>query len=200
VDDRGALVIQQGGREIGHEDFLVRKQRPGRAGGDSIVASARYPDLKPVTELRAVLERLSPETFQFALVVRSAQGSSQMYASGSPTRITVRSVGRASEVAKEFPGGPGIVVLDDSLFALLLPVAQAATEAGTKLTGLYPRSGKRVRFTATRERQPASREGSQPQVVRLSGGLEGAIYLDAQGRLSRLELTGLGIEATRLHN
>jgi|GEM_PF-455160 len=200
VADRGTLLIQQGGHEIGHEDFLVRPAQPGRPAGDSVIASARYPEARPVSEIRATLELLEAGTFHFELLTRGPQGSTQMYASGTASRVTVRSVGRSSEVAREFPGGPGIIVLDDSLFSLFLPAADAATEAGAKLTGIYPRTGRRVRFTAIRERQPVDQGGTQLQVIRLIGEVEGRIYLDAQGHLSRIELPASGIQATRLRS
>jgi hypothetical protein len=200
VADRGTLLIQQGGHDIGHEDFRVRPAQPGRAAGDSVIASARYPETRPVSEIRATLELIDPGTFHFELLTRGPQGSTQMYASGTPARVTVRSVGRTSEAAREFPGGPGIIVLDDSLFSLFLPAVDAATEAGARLTGLYPRTGRRVRFTATRERQPVTQGGIELQVIRLMGDVEGRIYIDAQGHLSRIELPASGIEATRLRS
>jgi hypothetical protein len=200
VADRGTLLIQQGGHEIGHEDFLVRPALPGRPAGDSLIASARYPEARPVSEIRATLELLEGGTFHFELLTRGPQGSTQMYASGTPSRVTVRSVGRSSEVAREFPGGPGIIVLDDSLFSLFLPAVNAATEAGAKLTGIYPRTGRRVRFTAIREKQSVDQGGTQLQVIRLMGEVEGRIYIDAQGHLSRIELPASGIQATRLRS
>jgi hypothetical protein len=51
------LVIQQGGREIGREEFTLSGGRARGAPGSSLRANARYPSDTPTLRLAATLER-----------------------------------------------------------------------------------------------------------------------------------------------
>lgn len=200
VADQGTLIIRLSGREIGREDFKVQPARPGRASGDSLVTSARYPDSRPQAELRAALERSSGAGFSFHLDLLAPQGASQIYASGGRNRVTVRSVARGSETGREYPGGSPLVILDDSLFALFLPAAELATEAGQRITAIFPRTGKRLTFLARRQGQTVPVGEADLILIQFTGDLEGSLYLDAQGRLTRVVFPGTAMDVTRLRN
>ncbi len=200
VADQGTLVIRLSGREIGREDFKVRPARQGRAGGDSLVTSARYPDPGPQAELHAALERSSGAGFTFHLDILTPQGASQIYASGGRNRVTVRSVARGSETGREYPAGWPLVILDDSLFALFLPAAELATVAGQRISAIFPRTGKRLTFLARREGQTVRVGEADLILIQFTGDLEGSLYLDAQSRLARIVFPGTAMEATRLRN
>ncbi|MGH7703284.1 MAG: hypothetical protein ACREMO_09335 [Gemmatimonadales bacterium] len=200
VADQGTLIIRLSGHEIGREDFRVQPARQGRASGDSLITTARYPEVRPQAELRAALERSSSAGFSFHLDLLVPQGASQIYASGGRNRVTVRSVARGSETGREYPGGSPLVILDDSLFALFLPAADLATEAGQRITAIYPRTGRRLTFLA-RRRGPTARVGEADLIlIQFTGDLEGSLYLDAQGRLARVVFPGTATEATRVPN
>lgn len=199
VTDHGTLSIRQAGQEIGHEEYRTTAARGGRAVGDSLTAFARYPESRPTVSIRAALER-SPGSpiFSCAIEVRSPQGTSQVLAAGTRNRVILRTVGAGSETARELPGGDQVVVLDDSLFSLYTTVAQLATESGRQLTGLFPRSARRVSFTARRQTRPAA--GGAESVVELSGGITATLVLDAGGRLERMEFPSLRLEVVRLRD
>ena len=91
------------------------------------------------------------------------------------------------------PGGPGVILLDEQLQALLLLVADLATPGGTRVTAVYPRTGQRANITARRVEG-----GPQGAVVELTGDLTGRMQLDANGRVDRMELPQSGIIVTRL--
>lgn len=188
------LVVQQGGREIGREEFTLRPSRGRGVAGTSIVASARYPATNPTTLLAATLER-TPEgaLAKFQLDVESGGVVTVILAAGSGARLIIRTVAQGSESGRELPGGPDVVLLDDQVFSLYAAVADLATPAGRALTAVFPRSGKRAGFTARRETGAAG----APTRVALTGDLTGTLLTDAQGRVERLELPGQGLVVTK---
>ncbi|HEX3233283.1 MAG TPA: hypothetical protein VHR41_03755 [Gemmatimonadales bacterium] len=187
------LVIQQGGREIGREEFSLRQSRGRGLPGSTISATAKYPATAPTTQLAATLERTpEPALAKFQLDVESAGAVTVILAAGSGARLIVRTVAKGSESGRELPGGPDVVLLDDSVYSLYIVVADLATPAGRPLTAIFPRTGRRVSFTARRE--PGGNGGAK---VTLTGDLSGTLLTDAQGGLQRLELPGQGILVTR---
>jgi len=186
------LAIQQGGKEIGREEFTLRQGRGRGAPGSTLTAVARYPATNPTVRLAATLER-TPESAlaKFQLDVDGPNGPTVILAAGSGARLIIRTVAKGSEAGRELPGGPDVVLLDDQVFSLYSVVADLATPAGRPLTAIFPRTSRRASFTARRE---AGGEGNR---VTLSGGLNGSLTTDAQGRLFRLELPESGTVVSR---
>ncbi len=184
-----ALTIQRNGQEIGREEYS-RWVTPGR--GASLSTTARYPGNPPL-QVAATLER-TPESgiAKFELDVQGPGGPLVILAAGSGARLIVRSVAKGAEAGREMPGGRDIVLLDDAVYALYLPVAELATPAGARVTAIFPRMSRRVVFTARRE--PGPDGGAR---VQFSGELSGTLVLDAQDNLVRLELPGAGTVVSR---
>jgi len=184
------LIVQQGGRETGREEFSLRPNRARGLPGSTIIASARYPATNPTTQLAATLER-TPEgaLAKFQLDVESGGAVTVILAAGSGARLIVRTVGAGSESGRELPGGPDVVLLDDQVYALYAAVADLATPAGRPLTAIFPRSGKRASFTARRE---SGGNGAATQVT-MTGDIAGTLQTDGQGRVQRLELPSQGL-------
>jgi len=188
------LVIMQGGQEIGREEFTLLSTRGRGLPGSTIIAAARYPSINPSTRLAATLERTPDSALaKFQLDVESAGAVTVILAAGSGARLIVRTVAKGSESGRELPGGPDVVLLDDTVFSLYHPVAELATPAGRALTAIFPRTGKRATFTARRESGTA---GGASRVA-LSGDITGTLITDAQGRLERLELPAKNTVVTR---
>jgi len=188
------LVVSQDGREIGREEFTFRPTRARGLPGSTIIAAARYPATGPTTRLAATLERTPDSALaKFQLDVESSGAVTVILAAGSGARLIVRTVAKGSESGRELPGGPDVVLLDDSVFALYHPVAELATPAGRTLTAIFPRSGKRATFSARRESGAAGGAGR----VTLSGDIAGTLVTDAQGRLERLEFPAKGTVVAR---
>ena len=194
--DQGTIIVRVGGKEIGRETFTFRPTASNKSGADSLFMTARYPESNPETILTAGYQRSPITGLALQLDFRSPQGARQVYAATVRGRIAVRSVTPGSESAKEFPSGPKVVILDDSLFTLFIQPARLATRSGEQLVAIYPRSGRRLSFTAKLE--PASGNGGDLTRVVLSGGITGTIYLDSQGRLVKIELPTREITAIRL--
>jgi hypothetical protein len=197
--DRGTFSIKRNGRETGHEEFEIRPGRPGRPVGDSLLSAARYPESRPQAVLEAVLQT-SPEgdPLTLTLDMTRRQQSMQLIATVGRGRVTIRTVGQGAESARELAGGNPVVMLDDSLYALYLPLARYATEQGRTVVAVYPRASRRVQITATRTALSAPGDTGATTVVDLTGGVTGSLYLDAKGRLLEVDFPTLGVEVTRL--
>ncbi|HEY7482410.1 MAG TPA: hypothetical protein VH680_17995 [Gemmatimonadales bacterium] len=187
------LVITEGGKEIGREDFTLVRGRGRGAPGTTLSATARYPATSPTTRLTAQLER-TPEfaIAKFQLDVEAASGTTVILAAGSGARLVVRTVAQGSESGRELPGGPDVVLLDDEVLSLYSAVADLATPSGKRLTAIFPRTGKRVALTARLE--PG--EGGRRHIA-LTGDVSGTLVTDAEGRPQRLELPAQNKVVTR---
>jgi hypothetical protein len=188
------LVVTQEGRETGREEFSLRPGRGRGAPGSTLVAVSRYPATNPLLKVAATLER-TPEfaLAKFQLDVEGPNGTTIILAAGSGARLIVRTVAKGSEAGRELPGGPDVVLLDESVYSLYTAVADLATPAGKSLTGVFPRTGRRTSFVARRE----SGAGPGAARVTLTGDLTGTLATDSKGRLQRLELPGAGILVSR---
>ena len=188
-----SLVVTQEGRETGREAFTLRPGRGRGAPGSTLVAVARYPATNPLLKVAATLER-TPEfaLAKFQLDVEGPNGTTIILAAGSGARLIVRTVAKGSEAGRELPGGPDVVLLDESVYSLYTAVADLATPAGKSLTGVFPRTGRRASFVARRESA-----GAGASRVTLTGDLSGTLVTDSKGRLQRLELPGAGILVSR---
>jgi hypothetical protein len=188
------LVIQQGGRETGREEFTLRQGRGRGAPGTTLIARSGYPAANPTLTLAATLERTAESALaKFQLDVEGPKGTTVILAAGSGARLIVRTVAKGSEAGRELPGGPDVVLLDDAVFSLYIAVADLATSGGKALTAVFPRTSRRASFVARLE---SSGEGGGKRVT-LSGGIDGTLVTDAKGRLQRLELTDSGIVVSR---
>jgi hypothetical protein len=187
------LVIQQGGRETGSEEFTLVQGRGRGAPGSTLHATARYPGENPTLQIIATLER-TPESAlaKFQLDVQGPNGPTVILAAGSGARLIIRTVAKGSEAGRELPGGPDVVLLDDNVFSLYNTVADLATPAGKPLTAVFPRTARRASFVARREGGADGRNR-----VALTGDIRGTLVTDPQGRLVRLELPESGTVVTR---
>ena len=188
------LVVEQGGREIGREEFTLKQGRGRGAPGTTLRATARYPANNPTLRLNAALER-TPESAlaKFQLDVEGPNGPTVILAAGSGARLIIRTVAKGSEAGRELPGGPDVVLLDENVFSLYAAVADLATPSGKTLTAVFPRTARRASFVARRD--PAGAGGGNR--VTLTGDIRGTLATDAQGRLRRLELPESGTVVSR---
>jgi hypothetical protein len=86
-----------------------------------------------------------------------------------------------------------VVLLDEAVYSLYAAVADLATPSGKSLTGVFPRTSRRVSFAARRD---AGSEGGVARVT-LSGDINGTLVMDPKGRLQRLEFPGSRIVVAR---
>jgi hypothetical protein len=182
------LVIQQGGREIGREEFTLTGGRGRGAPGNSLRANAQYPANNPTLRLAATLERTAESALaKFQLDVEGPNGTTVILAAGSGARLIIRTVAKGSEAGRELPGGPDMVLLDDGVYSLYIAVADLATPGGKALTAVFPRTSRRANFVARRE--PGG-------LVNLTGDIRGSLETDSKGLVS-LMLLDSGTQVSR---
>ncbi len=189
VADRGTLIVRAGGRDIGVETFQLTPS----ATGLRIITRASYLSPKPGLELNASLDRTGDSEGAFQLGRKAGVASAEVYAVLKRNRLTIRRVERGAEQASESPGGSGLVLLTDSVFALYLQIVPLATDAGRSLTAVFPQTLRRAAFTV--QRFPGKEPGGF--LIRFSGGIEGELEVGSAGDLIRVSIPGLGLEATR---
>jgi len=178
--DRGVFEIQRGEMPLGREEFSAQPGGAGGAGGSTIASLARYPATRPTVQIQTVLERnANGEVTALQLDTRRISGVSRVYGAVVQGNLTVRQTTPEAESVREYPRAGGIVVLDESVFALYRVVAERATPEGARLQVLFPRSGKRGQLTATRATETT---------VEMSGLVSGTLTLDAAGNLERVVL------------
>jgi hypothetical protein len=194
--DNGTLSIRQAGREIGREDFRINPGRQGAATGSTVISRVRLPAGNPSYTQESVVERLGDGSFSNMTVSYTSGGSSgKVIAEIARNVLRLYTASGGREAIRELPVPGNMIGLADSAFALFVLVAELATGQETSFSGVYPRSGRHVRFTARREGN-----GSTPTRIVLAGEITGTIWLDNTGHLSRIERPGSHLEVVRLGN
>jgi len=191
--DQGTLSIRVAEVEVGREQFAMISGRRGGLPGSTIRGVASYPTSRPKTRLTGILERTGPQTLAAFQVEVAGELPSRTVAELSRNRLTVRTAAGDRESAQELPGGPDLVALDDSVYSFWFAIPDLATEEGTTLRFIFPRTGTRGTFVARRESVPDA-----PSSIVLSGDIEGRIILDAEGRFNGLVLPARKVEVLRL--
>jgi hypothetical protein len=200
--DEGTLLVRQDTVEIAREAFRLT---PARAtpGGWTLATTVRYDRGRPVIVLDPIVE-LGPDSVGTTLEYTVADPREPMRILGQFTRgrFVVRMLGRRTERAREYPTPPPAAVLDDSVFALYLPVAWLGRPQPVQVTAVFPRAGRRELLAVqdlgigptTLDRDPAELRhftvtGGENRLVH--------IWLGAEGRLAKVEIPSRGLVATR---
>src|SRR2546429_8957535 len=101
--------------------------------------------------------------------------------------FVVRMLGRRTERAGEYPPPPPAAVLDDSVFALYLPVAWLGRAQPVQVTAVFPRAGRRE-LLAVRdlgiETTTLNRDPAELRHITVTGGENrlGHVWLAGAGR------------------
>src|SRR5205085_601435 len=114
-------------------------------GGWTLATTVRYDRSRPVIVLDPIVE-LGPDSVGTTLEYTVADPREPMRILGQFTRgrFVVRMLGRRTERAREYPTPPPAAVLDDSVFALYLPVAWLGRAQPVQVTAVFPRAGRRA--------------------------------------------------------
>jgi hypothetical protein len=210
VIDEGVVVVRRDSQEVARETFHLRERRPGDAtSGWLLDATSRWTApgthatvFTPVLELGA---DSSPAALAFDVIANGR--SERITGQPGPGRFTLRYLLSGVERARELPGGPHIVITDDSVFSLFLLVAWHAPrspDAGpTHVTAILPRTASRATLTLTDLGIAATIVNRDPAMLRhilIAGGPMGPVHvwLDRDGRLARVEIPDRGLRAERL--
>src|SRR5205823_2425516 len=141
--DEGTLLVRQDTVEVAREAFRLTPARAA-AGSWTLATTIRYDRTRPVVVLDPILE-LGPDSVATTLEYTVADPRDPMRIVGQFTRgrFVVRMLGRRTERAREYPTPPPAAVLDDSVFALYLPVAWLGRAQPVQVTAVFARAGRR---------------------------------------------------------
>ena len=204
--DEGTLVVREDTVEIAREAF--RLTAVGTGAGVTrwkLATTIRYDRTRPVVVLDPIVE-LGPDSSPVSLEYTVADPREPLRILGQLTRgrFVVRLLGRRTERAREFPAPPPTAVVDDSVFALYLPVAWQGRPGPVTVTvtAVFPRAGRRELLTVqdlgvqstTLNRDPAALRhitvtGGEARLVHL--------WLAADGRLAKVEVPSRRLVAER---
>jgi hypothetical protein len=192
--DEATFVLRAGRTEVGREAFRILDGRGRGLPGSTLAITAEYPAGLPERTFAVLLSRTPDGGVTAFQVERASRGdTTRIVGEVAGGRVTVRSVHGAIESARQYPAGPGLVILADSVHSLLAQVGTLATEAGRQLSGLHPLTGRRSRLTATLA-GTGSRGGP---IVEVAGDLTATVEFDAEGRLLRVTPPAPAISAVR---
>ena len=202
--DEGTLVVREDTVEIAREAFRLTAVRTG-AGVTrwTLATTIRYDRSRPVVVLDPIVE-LGSDSSPVSLEYTVADPREPLRILGQLTRgrFVVRLLGRRTERAREFPAPPPTAVVDDSVFALYLPVAWQGRPRPVAVTAVFPRAGRREVLTVQDQGVQSTTLNHDPAALRhitVTGG-EGRLvhlWLDADGRLAKVEVPSRRLVAER---
>lgn len=201
--DEGTLIVRHDTVEIAREAFRLTPARSG--AGWALASTVRYDRTRPVVVLDPILE-LGPDSNPTTLEYTVADPREPLRILGQFTRgrFMVRLLGRRRERAREFPAPLPAAVLDDSVFALYLPLTwlSRARPGPVLVTALFPRAGRRERLAVTDlgvEATTLNRDPAALQHITASGGENQLVHVwvGADGRLAKVEIPSRRLRAER---
>ena len=202
--DEGTLVVREDTVEIAREAFRLTAVRTG-AGVTrwKLATTIRYDRTRPVVVLDPIVE-LGPDSSPVSLEYTVADPREPLRILGALTRgrFVVRLLGRRTERAREFPATPPTAVVDDSVFALYLPVAWQGRPQPVTVTAVFPRAGRRELLTVQDlgiESTTLNRDPAALRHITVTGGENRVVHLwlAADGRLAKVEVPSRRIVAER---
>ena len=203
--DEGTLIVREDTVEVAREAFRVTAVRTG-AGGTrwTIATTIRYDRTRPVVVLDPIVE-LGADSNPVSLEYTVADPREPMRILGQLTRgrFVVRLLGRRTERAREFPAPPPAAVVDDSVFALYLPVAWQGRPRPVTVTAVFPRAGRRELLTVQDlgvQSTTLNRDPAALQHITVTGGENRLVHLwlGADGRLAKVEVPSRRLVAERV--
>src|ERR1051325_1689087 len=200
--DAGTLLVRQETVEIAREGVRLPPARAA-AGGWTPATPIRVARTPAVAVAGPILQ-LGPDSTATTLEYTVADPRDPLRIVGQfpRGRFVVRMLGRRTERAREFPAPPPAAVLDDSVFALYLPVAWLARAQPAQVTAVFPRAGRRE-LLAVRdlgiEATTLNRDPAELRHITVTGGENRLVHvwLGAEGRLAKVEIPSRGLVAGR---
>ena len=201
--DEGSFRISIGGKEVGTETFSIRQN--GTGDGAVIIAIGRV-----VLDAERGPQELSSElqvggrTFRPAAYEVRVQGAESGRITGRVvgSRFSAQIVSPAGESMREYLAGEGAVLADEGVAHHYYFVARRADAGATRVPVIIPRQSRQVSAqVAIGGTEKVTVGGTSLDARRMSvtpaGGQQRLVWIDAQGRVLRLEIPASGFTATR---
>lgn len=203
IDD-GTLVVRLDTVVIAREAFRLTAVRVAAgASGWTLATTIRYDRGRPIVVLDPIVE-IGPDSAPASLeyTVVNPRGPLRIFGQLTRGRFAVRLLGRRTESAREFPAPLPAAVLDDSVFALYLPVAWQARARPVQVTAIFPRAGRREVLVAQDwgiEATRLNRDLASLRHISVTGGDSRLVHvwLGPDGRLMKVEIPSRGLDAER---
>lgn len=192
VIDEGVLVIRRGREVIAREEFQVQVVSTGY----QITSTVSYPPRRTRVVMSSVLG-LNP-TFRPVSYESSARGARRVIAQFGTRRVVFRRESERGESAREYPAADRMLVVSDSIFAL---VALAHRLADGPIRLMWPRTDRQEDYAlAAEDLGTVQIDGRQVQARRMvltAGSDRREFWFDSEGRLVRIRIPSDGIEIDR---
>jgi len=201
VVDEGTFVLRENGREVGREVFAIR--RSGTGPGAVVIAQGRV-DLGEADDLVTSLE-VSGEGFRPATYAVQVEGAEPQRIAGRVAggRFSARIISPAGEMMREYLAGEGAVIVDEGVAHQYYFIAQQLGESSFTVPLIIPRQSRQVSASVSVGAAESLTIGGQQIAarrleVRPTGLPDRTVWVDAQGRVLRLEIPDRGMSAERV--
>jgi hypothetical protein len=202
--DEGTLVVRRDTQEVARETFrLLERRRADSAAGWVLETVTRWGGGRSLL-LSPVIE-LAPDSEPAAFAMDLSEDGTTLRITGQRGhgRYTLRYIAPGLERARELPQRLPSLLIVDSAFAPYLFAAWRAGPAPRSVRAIYPRAPTLAQLTLTDLGLGATTLNRDPATLRhvlLRGGPDGPVHvwLDADGRLMKVELPEQRLRAERL--
>jgi hypothetical protein len=202
--DEATLVVREDTQEVARESFQLFSRRATDSTSGWLLAARIHWVATPAVTLSPVLA-LWPDTAPEALeYVVAANGAFQRI-TGQPgaDRYTLRYAAPGRERARELARGDPSIIVDDSVFAPFLLASWFAGATPRIVSGIYPRTARRLALTVTDLGIGVTTLNRDPATLRhvlITGGDEGPVHvwLSPEGHLMKVEMPARTLKAERL--
>jgi hypothetical protein len=197
--DEGTFRILVNGREVGTETFSLRQNG---TGPDAVVI-AQGKVILDSNETTANVQLSGAGLRVVAYDVElSGADARRIRASVTGSRASARTLSSAGETMKEYLVSEGAVLLDDGIAHHYYMIGRRAQAGATRVAILVPRESRQVQATLS---APASENvtiaGSSVAASRItvqpSGGDARTVWIDAEGRVLKVEIPARNYVAVR---
>jgi hypothetical protein len=203
VLDQGSFRLTISGREVGTETFSIKQTGAGEnavvlASGRVVLDTARAGE-----ELSALLQvsgaALRPAAYQVTVTGPQKQ---EIAGRVVGSRFSAKILSSAGEEMREYLAGEGAVVVDEGVAHHYYFLAQRVSTESAQVPIIIPRRNQQVMArVSTRGSEPVTVGAEQlpgrKLVVSAPGGPDRHVWVDAQGRVLRLEIPARNYVAAR---
>jgi hypothetical protein len=199
--DEGTFRLLLGGREVGRETFSIRQNG---TGADAVIIAQGRVVLEGngagevVANVQLAGAGLRPVAYDLELRGADAR---RIHGSVTGRRASAR-VTAASETFREYLVTDGAVILDDGVSHHYYFIAQRALAGATAVPIMVPRESRQVQATISLGGEESISAGgttvrARRLTVQPAGGDTRSVWIDAEGRVLRVEVPARNFVAVR---
>ena len=202
--DEGSFRLSIAGKEVGTETFSIRQSGAGE--GAVIIAvgrvvldgSGRAQELS--SELQVGGRSLRPAAYEVRV---QGNGAERITGRVVGSRFSAQIVSAAGESMREYLAGDGAVLADEGVAHHYYFLAKRLDAGATRIPIIIPRQNRQVTAqvsAAGSERIAVAGQSIDARKINVApaGGTARTVWVDAEGRVLRLEIPGSDIVAQRV--